>query len=477
MIPTMSVSRHPELPVLLVDDDPAVLASETRHLAAGGVNNVLALADASEVLPLLSRTETSAVLLDISMPQIRGDALLEKIREAHPEVPVIMVTASADVETAVRCMKAGAFDYMVKAVEAARLVSGVERAIELRSLRLRYRDLRERLLSDELANPAAFSSIVTASSRMHAVFLYVESIAPTAETVLLTGETGTGKELLAEALHASSGKSGPLVKVNTAGLDDALFSDTLFGHVRGAFTGADAARKGLVFQAESGTLFLDEIGDLSPTSQVKLLRLIEAREYYPLGSDLARSTTARFVVATNQDLSDPTGAGAFRRDLYYRLQTHEVRIPPLRRRKEDLAPLVDLFLDQATRALGAKRLAVPPELYPLLETYDFPGNVRELRSMVMAAVSRQREKMLPLAPFREAMGLGDQPPAPSDLGALTFPDRLPTLAELTAQAVEEALRRSKGNQALAARLLGISPQALSARLARRRGQDGAEGWP
>lgn len=466
----MAGSPQSDLPVLLVDDEEAILASISKVLSASGIGPLLSCSDSREVLPLLERQQVEVILLDLAMPYLRGEVILERLRQEHPEIPVIIVTASDDLDIAVRCMKQGAFDYMVKAVEPSRLVSGVKRAIEMRCLERRYSSLKAHLLSDAVAHPEAFTRIVTASPHMEAIFRFIESIAPSRETVLITGETGTGKELVAEAIHEVSARKGPLVKVNSAGLDDTVFADTLFGHSRGAFTGADTMRKGLAQQADEGTLFLDEIGDLSSSGQIKLLRLIEANEYYPLGSDLPRSTSARFLVATNHDLVQQVSSGQFRRDLYYRLQTHELRIPPLRDRKEDLPILLDHFLELAARDLAKARLAVPRELYTLLETYDFPGNVRELRSMVYSAVTLQKEKTLSLKPFRDAMGKME--PEPSAFGdhepASSFPARLPSLKEATERLIEEALRRSQGNQAIAAGLLGISPQALSKRLVRRR---------
>jgi len=468
----MNSGAAPELPVLLVDDEEAVLSGMAKVLTAAGMGNLLTCQDPRRVLALLETREVEAVLLDLAMPHLSGDALLERIHELYPQIPVIIVTASDDIDTAVRCMKQGAFDYMVKAVEPSRLISGVQRAVEMRRLSRRYSSLRDSMLAGGLSRPEPFSRIITRDRHMQTIFQFIESLAPTAETLLLTGETGTGKELFAEAIHAASGRRGPLVKVNTAGVDDNVFADTLFGHARGAFTGAEAVRKGLAQQADTGTLFLDEIGDLAPPSQIKLLRLVESREYYPLGSDLARSTGARFVIATHRDLPELVASGEFRRDLYFRLQTYEVRIPPLRERKEDLPLLLDHFLGQAAEQLGKKRLAVPPELLVLLQTYDFPGNVRELRSMIFNAVSRQREKMLSLQPFREAMGhTGAAPHLSACSEELVFPDKLPTLKDCTRRLVEEALARAKGNQAIAAGLLGITPQALSKRLARRKARD------
>jgi DNA-binding NtrC family response regulator len=472
----MSNGENPELPVLLVDDEQTVLSSMSKVLRSAGIDNLLICADSREVLPLLDRQEAEVVLLDIAMPHLTGDVLLAKIHDLYPHIPVIMVTASEEIDMAVRCMKEGAFDYMVKAVEPNRLISGVQRAIEMRRLARRYHSLRERLLAEKLSHPEYFHPIVTRNHRVQAIFRFIESIAPTVETVLITGETGTGKELFAEAIHAASGRRGPLVKVNTAGLDDSVFADTLFGHSKGAYTGADSDRKGLAQQANSGTLFLDEIGDLSAASQIKLLRLLESREYYPLGSDLPRSTSARFVVATQQLLLELVASERFRRDLYFRLQTYEIRIPPLRERKDDLPLLIEHFHGQAAQQLGKKKLAVPPELLTLMETYDFPGNVRELRSMIFNAVSRQREKMLSLQPFRQAMGYAGEEMRP-DLARqrFAFPERLPTLKEMTEGLIDEALARARGNQAIAAGLLGITPQALGKRLKRRNGGRSATG--
>ena len=236
---------------------------------SAGIDEILTCSNPLEVMPLISRQDVEAVLLDLSMPQMRGEDLLKRITEAYPEVPVIIVTASDDLETAVRCMKCGAFDYMVKAVEPNRLVSGIRRAIDMRRLRRKYSSLKNNLLSDEIAEPALFSQIITVNRKMQAAFRFIEAVAGSSETILITGETGTGKELFAEAVHRASGRCGELIKVNTAGLDETMFADTLFGHSRGAYTGADKPRKGLVQQAEEGTLFLDENQRLERTEPDK----------------------------------------------------------------------------------------------------------------------------------------------------------------------------------------------------------------
>jgi DNA-binding NtrC family response regulator len=460
---------YPDFPVLLVDDEEGILKSLEKVLTAHGINNIITEMDSREVIPLLKNKRIEAILLDIQMPHITGDILLKDIQEEYPEIPVIIVTASDDVNTAITCMKAGAFDYMVKAVEPNRLVSGLNKAITMNHIHRRYSDLRKHFLSHEIQHPRYFEKIVTQNRKMQAIFVFIESIAATSETILIRGDTGTGKELIAESIHRASQREGELVKVNVAGLDDTMFSDTLFGHTKGAFTGADAKRKGLIQQAENGTLFLDEIGDLPVPSQIKLLRLLESHEYYPVGSDLKRTTSARFVVATHVNLAEAIEKGTFRKDLYYRLQTYEITLPPLCQRREDLLLLVHYFLDEAVLTLNKKRLSLPRELPTLLETYNFPGNIRELRSMVFKAVTQQTNKMLSLKPFREAMGIGSEIKSPEiEKCEIEFPLKLPTIKQITEMVINEALIRSKGNHAIAAGLLGISPQALSKRLARKR---------
>ena len=248
------------------------------------------------------------MLLDLSMPELSGRALLDRVTADHPDVPVIVLTATNDLDTAVACMQAGAKDYLVKPVEASRLISALKRVIEMRALEAELLSLKARVLEETPHERSAFTDIVTHDRSMFAIFRYLEAIAPSPQPVLITGETGTGKELVARALHRLSGRSGDLVTVNTAGLDDTLFTDTLFGHTRGAFTGADRPREGLVSVAGDGTLFLDEIGDLAMASQVKLLRLLQDGGYYPLGADRPRQCRARIIVATNRDVA-PRGRG------------------------------------------------------------------------------------------------------------------------------------------------------------------------
>ncbi len=462
----------PPPPVLLVDDDPEFLFSAETTLRAAGIGHVRALDDSREVLPLLSGSEVSVIVLDLTMPHLSGEELLKAVREEHPQIPVIVLTGVNEVDTAVSCMKNGAFDYQVKPVESSRFVSDVRRAMEMRELQEEVSSLKERILSGRMEAPETFSGIVTNSPKMFAIFRYLEAVARSPQPVLITGETGVGKGLIARAVHRTSGSAGPFVAVSVAGLDDNMFSDTLFGHQKGAFTGADQAREGLVSQAARGTLFLDEIGDLKEPSQVKLLRLLEEREYYPLGSDVPRRAEARIICATNQHPAELLSAKLLRKDLYYRLTGHHVHVPPLRERPEDLPPLVGHFLEEAALSLGKKSPTPPPELVTLLCTYDFPGNVRELKMLIHDAVARHRAGMLSMESFRNAIGPVRSSPghAATDKGGgedpLRIPGRFPTLKEAEEYLVNEALKRSQSNQGIAAALLGITRQALNKRLVR-----------
>lgn len=460
--------------VLLVDDEEPILRLSKLLLQQSGLAAVDTCTDSREVRAMVESTRYAACVLDLTMPHLTGEEVLAQLQEIAPTLPVIVMTGLNQVDTAVRCMRAGAFDYMVKPVESTRLVSGVRRALEIQSLQREIEDLKSHMLSDSLSNPEAFASIITQSARMRVLFNYIEAVGPGTRPVLITGETGSGKELIAKAIHAASGRPGELVTVNAAGLDDHIFSDTLFGHKRGAFTGADRDRPGLVGKAARGTLFLDEIGDLTPASQVKLLRLLQSNDYMPLGSDTPVQSTARVIAATHVDLRARQAEGKFRPDLFYRLQGNTIAIPPLRDRIEDLPLLLHHFTQSAARDLGRNPPALPKELCALLATYDFPGNVRELEAMVYAAVSHCTSRTLSMATFKEhldaARVAGTEERRRDDSGdsPIRLFDQLPTLKGVQILLIDEALRRASGNQSLAARLLGITQSGLSKAMKRMR---------
>jgi DNA-binding NtrC family response regulator len=460
------------LPILLVDDELPILKATSLMLQSKGYENIITEQDSRKVMQLLATHPVAVAVIDLFMPEVTGKELLAQIANSYPEIVVIIQTALDETQSAVECMRSGAFDYVVKPVDSNRLAATVFKALEVHALSLEVSSLKEYLLTDRLANPAVFDNIKSRDKRMRAIFQYVEVIAPSRQPVLITGETGVGKDLLAKAIHAVCRCKGEFVAVNVAGLDDAMFSDTLFGHKRGAYTGADQAREGLIARASGGTIFLDEIGDLSDSSQIKLLRLLQEQEYYPVGSDVPRKSDARVVVATNKSLRNLINAGKFRNDLYYRLCTHQIEIPPLRERPDDIALLLEHFFQKAALSLGKKKPEVPSELVRLLSGYSFPGNVRELEAMVYDAVARAAGGELPMDGFNEAVGGGMQqsesaaPHYPVDGRGLirTLFGEFPTIRQMEDFMILEALKDANGNQGGAAALLGITRQTLNKRL-------------
>jgi PAS domain S-box-containing protein len=331
--------------------------------------------------------------------------------------------------------------------------------------------LKKHLLTGELENEAAFSLIITKSKKMRAIFQYIESVSKSQNPVFITGETGVGKELIARSVHLSSELKGEYTAVNVAGLDDTLFSDTLFGHKKGAFTGADKEREGLIVRASGGSLLLDEIGDLRKTSQVKLLRLLEDRLYYPLGSDAPGKSNARIIACSNQDIEKQIDEGQFRRDLYYRLCAHHICIPPLRERLQDIPLLLDHFLTNASKVMDKKKPALSSELVTLLSNYHFPGNIRELQAMVHDAIAQHKSGRLSLESFKKFIKQkrphAKTVPLSSDAKDYSIRDmfgHFPTLKEMEDHLISEALKSSHDKQGSAASLLGITRQALNQRL-------------
>jgi two-component system response regulator HydG len=462
-------------PVLLVDDEFQLLLFYRKALEKSGFQRIFTLDDSRQVMLFLEKQVPALIVLDYSMPFLNGKDLLIRIKEHYPQIPVLFVTAVDDLETAVECMRLGAFDYLLKPFDSERLLTSIRKALEMQALQKQATDLKQYLLSAELKNEKAFAHIITASPKMLGIFKYIEVIAASPFPILISGETGSGKELLAKALYFAGGSRNHFVAVNAAGLDDAMFSDTLFGHKKGAFTGADSPREGLINQAAGGILFLDEIGDLSPASQVKLLRLIQENEYYPLGSDTVLKTDARIICASNHDLKGLVQESRFRKDLFFRLSVHQIEVPPLRERPEDIPLLVLHFLAETAILLQKKSPTPPPELFPLLASYPFPGNVRELQTMVHDAIFRHSGRVLGLESFKKT--IAERRP---ELSALPLPDshpadalklfggQMPTLKQAEEFLLRRAMTVAKGNQGIAASLLGITRQAVNKRLSRKK---------
>lgn len=440
-----------------------------RFLKKVGFGRVVVCNDSMQAIELMQKEAFCTVLLDLNMPKKNGEELLKEIGRAFPDIPIIIITGLDETDSVVRCIKAGAFDYLVKPIELNRLHATVNAAIEVFSLRTKVKNLVEKGAGDRHVWPSCFDKIVTQHPAMFELFKYIEAICKTPFPVLVLGETGTGKELFAHAIHKASGRTGKFVAVNVAGLDDNLFTDTIFGHVRGAFSGADRQRKGMVDQAQGGTLFLDEIGDLYPHSQVKLLRLIQEGEYYPIGSDKKINSDARIVAATNSNLKELIDKKEFRSDLYHRISAHVVKIPPLRERLEDLPLLTKTFTEEAKGILKISRSLDPDKILKTIEVEALSGNIRELRSIVFDLVARNNEAVFESTPeLNNALtSYGEPEESPSITHDLHFKS-FPTLKQAEETMIQEALRLSEGKQGQAAKLLGISRQALNQRLIRKK---------
>jgi len=471
----MQSSDFSAYPVMIVDDETEALSLLKTFLCHDGFTNVVTFDDSQKALEYFEREETAVIVMDLMMPKLHGRYLLEVFSKSKPYIPVIVVSAESQIDSAIECMKTGAVDYLTKPLTINRFIASIRRALELRALN------EDIMLLGKGADAAGrtpllhTAAIITRNKEMVALLRYAEVVSKSRQPVLITGETGVGKELVAKAVHAMSGLQGGFISINIAGLDDLMFSDTLFGHCRGAYTGAHGDRDGLIMKAANGTIFLDEIGDLNEYSQIKLLRLLQENEYYPLGSDNAIKSHARLVVATNRNLRQCVNEGKFRKDLYYRLCTHQIAIPPLRNRPDDIPLLLEHFIQEAAHAMGKGRLSYRKELINLLKTYDFPGNVRELQSMVHDFVSRTTSSKLSTTLFKEIIERekdGSQPQREQGNGGdvidfnSVFFSTFPTIRHAETVLINKALDIANGNQGIAAQLLGITRQALNNRLRR-----------
>ena len=454
-----TLNTFPEHPILLVDDESSWLHSLAFTLEyTGNYNNLLTCNDSRELIGMLRCQKVGLVLLDLVMPHISGEDLLVQVAQEFPDVPVIVLSGLNQLDTAVRCMKFGAFDYFVKTAEPARLLGGIQKALGMLAMQRENRELTSRLLRRELQHPEKFAVFTTRSPKLEAVFHYLEAISRSTEPLLISGEVGTGKVHAARALHALACPLGAWLSVAGTELDEHNFAPLLYG---------DEQRPGLLDQARGGVLYINGIDLLSVPSQAKLIQLLQQGEFLTMGSKLPRRLEIRLVCSTTKDLAEMVGECRFRRDLFYRLSMHQVRMPPLRERLEDLPLLLEQFVATSCAALGRRKPLLPRNLTPLLASYSFPGNVTELQELVEAGVKQSPVGRLSLEPFRCYLNRPEAVPADIMQGSvplLVVPGRLPTLAEARDLVIEEALRRANGNQSIAARLLGISQPALSIHL-------------
>lgn len=441
--------------VLAVDDEPVVCESIRRVLSQEGYR-VTTTTSAREGIDLLAREVIDLVLLDIKMPDLDGIEFLRRARALSPETEVVIITGYATIDTAVEAIKLGAFDYLEKPVSPPQLIVAAARALERKHLIDLTRQLRS-----EIESRHRIGNVICASRGMRKVMQLVAKVAPATSTVLITGETGTGKDVIARAIHYNSPRhQAPFVVADCASLTDSLLESELFGHVRGAFTGAIKDRKGLAETARGGTLFLDEISTISPHLQGSLLRLIEEREIRPVGSDKPIPVDVRIIGATNRDLQELVRQGTFREDLFYRLSVFTIALPPLRERREEIPLLAHHFMSRFTEEVHKAVDGIAPQAMALLEAHDWPGNVRELENVIERAVLLTDSGVIgPLViPLDQAMESAQWRGVPSDARMLAQEKK-----ELRAGSVEslerlfvlKALREAEWNVTIAARSVGM----------------------
>ena len=434
--------------VLIVDDDASIRETLELHFRGAG-HEVATASSAEEALARLATADPMLVITDVRMGGMDGIALLETMRARRPDVDVVVITAFEDMRTAIGAMKAGAYDYLVKPLDLDRIDFVVERCV--RDQRLRRRATQ---LAADAAEPYALSQLVGRDPRMIEIYKTIGAVARTRTPVLIRGETGTGKEVIARAIHFNSADAAePFVAVNCTSIPEPLLESELFGHVRGSFTGAAGDRKGRFELAGRGTIFLDEIGDTSPAFQAKLLRVLQEREFHPVGGERVRRTEARVVAATHRPLERMVREGAFREDLYFRLRVVEIVVPPLRERRGDIALLVEHLLREGAREMHVTAPVLAPDAVARLTSYDWPGNVRELENALTRALVLARGATVTAGDL--ALG---QESAAADGTDAAMEDQ--SLAAMERAHIVRVLQRSKGNKRQACRLLRISRPRL-----------------
>lgn len=437
--------------VLVIDDEPALRHTLTLILREEGFDVVTA-SDGEAGLQVAAAELPDLILCDIRMPRLGGLDFLARYREESGGAIVIMMSAYGTLDTALEAMRRGAYDYISKPFNADEVVLTLRKAEERESLRREVRRLRERV-----GEPSGFDGVIAESTAMRTAISLAARVAPYPTTVLITGESGTGKEAIARGIHgASLRRAAPFVAVNCGAIPENLLESELFGHEKGAFTGAEGARNGLFVEADGGTLFLDEIGELPLALQVKLLRVLQERKVRRVGGSVERDVDVRVLAATARSLEDEVQAGRFREDLFYRINVMHLHLPPLRARPEDIAALASFFVAQHAERLGIPAGPLPRDIVVMLTRYSWPGNVRELQNVLERALilagGTPREEHLP-EHIRDRHG-----PTPSVAdGDLSVKRRLPALER---ELIGQALERTAGNRTRAAELLDLSPRAL-----------------
>jgi DNA-binding NtrC family response regulator len=448
-------------PRILVVDDEAVALKNLEHILAREGYGVTSTQSGPQALRLLEGNEYDLVITDLKMEKVDGMQVLERTRKLYPYTEVVMITGFATVDSAIAAMKSGAYHYISKPYKLDEVRKVVSEALEKNRLKRENAQLKDRL--EALGGGA---KIVTDNAGMKRLLQTVQQIAPTDCSIILNGESGTGKELLANFIHANSKRAkGPFLAINCGVFSEELLANELFGHEKGAFTGADTMKKGLVEMADGGTLFMDEISEMPPSMQVKLLRVIQEKEVMRVGGTTPIKVDVRFIAATNRDLQDAVNKGAFRQDLYFRMNVVSVTIPPLSERKDDIPLLCRHFINKYAKAMGKPPMEISEDVVAVLMGYDFPGNVRELENIMERGVALSNG---------ETIEFSHLPIDLKDLDIRTFrkkDGRLPTLEDQEKSYIQWVLKETGGNKTAAAQALGIDRASLWRKI-KRLGLDG-----
>jgi len=440
--------------VLIVDDEKNIRAGLGRALELDGYRTLLA-ADGQEALDVIRSEEVDLVIADLKMPRVSGEELLRHVVDHYPTVPVIILTGHGTIETAVQAMRDGAYDFLTKPVSLDRLSLLAKRALSNRELVLQHRQLQS-----ELDRQRESSSIIGKSSALQQVMDVVRQVAPTKASVLITGESGVGKELIADAIHRLSDRAqNPLIKVHCAALSESLLESELFGHEKGAFTGAIGRKRGRFELANTGTIFLDEIGEINQSVQIKILRVLQEKQFERVGGEETLDVDVRIIAATNRDLRAEIENGTFREDLYYRLNVVNINVPPLRERKDDIPLLSAAFVKEFSRENGKAVEGIDPRARAALHNHDWPGNIRELRNSIESAVVMAKGSIITL---------DDLPPTIARSGAERDAIRIhlgTRLDDAEREIIRSTLSANGGNKTRTAEILGIGRKTLHRKIA------------
>lgn len=439
--------------VLVVDDEKNIRTGLGKALELDGYRTLTA-EDGQEAVDIMKDEDIDLVIADLKMPRLTGEELLRRVVDSYPTVPVIILTGHGTIETAVQAMRDGAFDFLTKPVNLDRLSLLAKRALSTRELVLQHRALQQELESQRLS-----SAIIGKSAGMQQIMQVVSQVAPSRASVLVTGESGVGKELVADAIHKMSDRADkPLIKVHCAALSESLLESELFGHEKGAFTGAIGRKRGRFELAHTGTIFLDEIGEISPSVQIKILRVLQEKQFERVGGESTLDVDVRIISATNRDLRKEIAEGTFREDLFYRLNVVNIEVPPLRDRKEDIPLLAAAFVREFGKENSRNIEGIDPKARAALHAYSWPGNIRELRNSIESAVVLSKGSVLTLEDF----------PPTINSGAENRQIRIPvgvSMEEAEREIIRSTLTVNDGNKTRTAEILGIGRKTLHRKIA------------